>query len=308
MTKEDIKNIEEIKSFLDENKIQYSTNYDNFCLWYGNPNGRRSYEIEYVPSLKYPVDYPKFNIKGVDKNYFYNLSKQAEDNNSFKMWIKDFEWKHKYKKEILKSQILYAADKIPYKFYARDCEVKEVKTKEARAFEVENCFYGKRGASLNLGLYLKKDKHGFPAGKLLMLYTFGKNFFGKNENLIEVLRVGTLVNCHVSGGSSKLLKHFIKNYKTIKIGKRDINVKQLKFYSDYDHNIGSSMDTLGFKLKEYSKGGFMNYWIETGEVKHRQPMKHKWVMEQMEKGKCLSVPNAGVKTYIMDIEENEKIK
>lgn len=305
MTERDIKNLEEIRTFLNEYNVEYSTEYDNFCLWFGNPGGRRSHEIEYVPSLEYPVDYPKFNIKGVDKNYFYNLSRKAEDNNSFKMWIKDFEWENKNKKEILKSQILYAADKVPYKFYARDCEIKEVKTKEARAFEVENCFYGKRGASLNLGLYLKKEKHGYPAGTLLMLYTFGKNFFGKDENLIEILRVGTLRYCHVSGGSSKFLKHFIKNYPTIKIGKKEIKVERVKFYSDYDHNIGDSMDKLGFNFLNYSKGGFMNYWVETGEVKHRQPMHHKWVMEQMKLGKCYSVPNAGVKTFLLDLNKQK---
>ena len=37
----------------------------------------------------------------------------------------------------------------------------------------------------------------------------------------------------------------------------------------------------------------MNYWVETGEVKGRQPNKHKWVMEQMSLGKVIAVPNAG---------------
>jgi len=235
------KNLSEIKLFLDESGIDYSTEYDNFCIWYGDEN-RRSYEIEYVSSLDYPIAYEKYGIEGVKKDYFYKKSVEAEENGSFKFWIKDFEWENENKREVMKSLILYAADKITQKFYARDCEVRVVKPKEGRAFEVKNCFYGKRGASLSLGLYLKKEKYGIPAGTLVMIYTFGKNFFGKDDNMIEIIRVGTLCYSTVSGGASKLLKYFIKNYQQIQIGKSLIDVKRLKFYSDYDHNLGSSMN------------------------------------------------------------------
>ena len=64
------------------------------------------------------------------------------------------------------------------------------------------------------------------------------------------------------------------------------------------------MDELGFEFVSYSKGGFMNYWLETGEVKGREPTRHKWVMEQMKLGKVLAIPNAGVKTYVMDLEKH----
>lgn len=302
MTEKDTKNLNEIKEFLDSYNIPYSTELNNFCLWYNDPSGRRAYEIEYVPSWKYPISYPKFNIEGVDKNYFYNLSVEAEKNNSFKLWIKDFEWNDENKKEVLKSYILHAADKTPNKFYARDCEVKEVESKEARAFEAVNCFYGKRGASLNLGLYLKHDKNGVPAGTLLMIYTFGKNFFGKADNIIEIIRVGTKRFNQVIGGSSKLLDYFIKNYKTIQIGKNTMKVEKVKFYSDYDHNLGGSMDKLGFEFVGYSKGGFMNYWLKDGIAKNREPMRHKWVMEQMQQGECIAIPNAGVKTFMLKLD------
>jgi hypothetical protein len=257
-----------------------------------------------VPSQLFPVKYPKYNIDGVEADYFYKLSYEAEvNNNSFKLWIKDFEWENDRQREVLKSYILHNASKTPYSFYGRDCEVREVPSKEARAFEVENCFYGKRGASLNLGLYLKKAKYDLPEGTLLMIYTFGLNFFAKKEGVIEIIRVGTRKFSHVSGGSTKLLKYFLDNYKTMKIGEKTINVSQLKFYSDYDHNLGSSMDALGFEFLGYSKGGFMNYWTETKTLKHREPMRHKWVMEQMSLGKCLAIPNAGTKNYVLNVNE-----
>ena len=62
------------------------------------------------------------------------------------------------------------------------------------------------------------------------------------------------------------------------------------------------MDSLGFKFEGYSKGGFMNLWLETGKVKNREPMRHKWVMEQMSLGNVLAIPNAGVKNYILTVE------
>jgi hypothetical protein len=306
----DIKNLNEIKSFLDENEIKYSTEYSNFCLYYDNTDGKRLYEIEYVPSMQYLIEYPNFGIKGVSKDFFFKLSYQAEiENNSFKLWIKDFEWENERQREVLKSYILHAAGKTPHKYYARDCEVREVDSKIARAFEDVNCFYGRRGASLNLGLYLKKEKGGLPEGTLLMLYTFGKNYFGKKDGNIEIIRVGTRRFSHVSGGSSKLLNHFIKNYQTIKIGDNDVKVEHIKFYSDYDHNLGNSMDSIGFKFTGYSKGGFINYWVDEKIVKHREPMKHKWVMEQMKLGKCLAIPNSGTKNFIINIDEiKENVK
>ena len=297
------RDLEEIREFLEKNNIEYSTKRNNFCLFYDATPEKRRYEIEYVPSLKFPVSYPEYGIKGVDKDYFYKKSREAEDNNSFKLWIKDFEWRDKRKRNVLKSHILHVYGITPHRFYARDCEVREVGAKEGRAFEEENCFYGKRGASLSLGLYLKKDKEGFNKDTLLMLYTFGRNFFGKTDSIIEVLRVGSLRFSCVVGGPSKLLKHFTNNYKTLRVGTHEIEAKKLKFYSDYDHHIGSSMDSVGFRFDSYSGGGFINYWVETGVVKGREPMRHKWVMEQMSKGKCFSIPNAGVKTYLLDIDE-----
>ena len=60
MTETDIKNIAEIKAFLDENEVPYGTEYGNFCIWHGDPSNRRTYEIEYVPSWKFPISYPKY--------------------------------------------------------------------------------------------------------------------------------------------------------------------------------------------------------------------------------------------------------
>jgi len=288
----------EITEFLDEHDVEYSTELDNICLNYNSD--KRNYEIECVVSSDYPMEHKRFNLEGVPKNYFYEESLRAEENNSFKCWVKDYEWADDRKREVLKSYFIHAAGKTKTRIFARDCEVREVQTREGREFESINCFYGKRGASLSLGLYLKKDKRGLAAGTLLMIYTFGLNFFGKDGS-IEVLRVGTKRQACVVGGASKLLTNFIKNYPTLKVGKKMVTVGLLKFYTDYDHNIGSSMEELGFEFVNYSKGGLMNLWLETGEVKGREPAKHKIIMEKMKDGKLLAIPNAGVKTHVLDV-------
>ena len=112
-TPRDIKNLNEIKAFLEENDIEYDTEYDNFCLHYGNPDGKRMYEIEYIPSHLYPIAYEKYGIEGVEADYFYLKSYKAEhEDNSFKCWVKDYEWEDDRKREVLKSYFMYAAGKI----------------------------------------------------------------------------------------------------------------------------------------------------------------------------------------------------
>lgn len=275
---------EEITTFLKINNIQYFIENNNYCF-YNIDNIK--YEICYIDSLKYNTNY-------IDKQYFYKLSVEAEQNNSFKFWIKDFEWDNINKRDILKSYILHAANKTKIKIYARDCKIQPIDSKTARQFEKENCFYGKRGASLNLGLVLKKDIGELKAGTLVMLYTFGYNFFSKNKNIIEIIRVGTLKYSYVIGGSSKLFNHFIKNYKTLNIGNKDIKIDEIKFYSDYDHNIGSSLKNINFNFKGYSKGGYMNYHILNNKILHRQPTKHHEIKDNEN---ILCIPNAGVKIF-----------
>lgn len=295
MSPKEIQALNEIKRYLEENQIDYSTERDNFCLNYGQEG--KEVEIEYVDSWKYPIAYPKWGLPGVSMDLFYKESVESEKQGSFKFWIKDYEWSNPTKKEILKSYILHFANKTPTRIYARDTEVKVFTNAELRSFQEENCFYGYRPASLCLGLVLKKDIGELSKGTLLMVTTFGRNFFGKKEDLIEVYRVGTLKNTQVVGGSSKLMSYFVKNYPTIKIGNKDVEYSKIVYYVDYDHGKGGSLEKLGFDFVGYSGGGFMNMDLATGVVSHRQPMKHKEIMTKIANGEMIAVPNAGVKIY-----------
>ena len=91
------------------------------------------------------------------------------------------------------------------------------------------------------------------------------------------------------------------HYEFLQMGGKDCKVEHVVFYSDRDHNSGHSAG-IGWEYRNSSTGGFMNFWIDENIAKHREPAKHKWILEQMRIGKCVSIPGAGVNTYDMFID------
>lgn len=317
--KRHIHNLNEIKNFLLESNIQYDISADNERIFILNDG---KLELRYVDTENYKMDYERrFGIKGIPHNYFINITKSNRAKGTRTVWIKDWEVEesktiigtsgkelpnYRRKWNVLRSYIKAGTGNIDNRFYARDCEVREVPNSELRPFLEENCFYGYRSANTNLGLYLKKDKNGFKKGTLLMIYTFGHPFFSKGLYDVEVIRVGTKLFCQVIGGASKLLKYFLINYPVLTIGKREVAVNKIVFIVDADHNDGRSLETLGFKFVSHDGYGFMNVDTTTGEVFHRRPMQHKQIMEKMAKGLVYSVANAGSIIYMID--RNEYLK
>lgn len=341
MTNKDLKNIEKIENFFIDHEIQFNKEIIEVTLTDNSKVDEvifnlidKPIQIRYVNSLTHLMDYTKrFGIVGLPHNYFISISKENHKNNIRTIWIKDFEMtetnniidingnlleNYHRKWEVLKGYILTAVGKINNRIYARDCEVKEVTNKELRPFLETNCFYGYRSANTNLGLYLKKDKNGLKKGTLVFVYTFGYNFYGnknrQNDPFIEIIRVSTLIGTQVIGGASKLLKHFLIEYPTITINKKNVEVNELKFYVDADHNDGKSLETLGFNFESWNDCGFMNMWTcdyndnnglkgSKNEIFHRKPMFHKKIMELMKEHKIVSIANAG--TIVYSIKKNE---
>ena len=314
-----LNNIKEITNFLTTNNIAFSIDENDQRIFHLNDG---KLQIRYVDSENHKMDYEKrFGIKGIPHNYFVNITKENKLNGIRTMWIKDWEMEeaktikninnedipnYKRKWNVLQSYILTGTGNIKTKFYARDCEVRVVANNQLRPFLEENCFYGYRSANTNLGLYLKADKNGLKKDTLLMIYTFGHPFFSKGLYDVEVIRVGTKLNCQVIGGASKLLNHFLVNYPTITVNKREVVVNKIVFIVDADHNDAKSLETLGFKFVSHQGYGFMNVDTTTGEVFHRKPMQHKLIMEKMASGVIYSVANAGSIIYMID--RNEYLK
>ena len=279
------------------------------------------------------------------KNYFIDISHKNIQNNIRTIWIFDFEMEQtnpivndngelitNYRRqwEVIKNTISTATGHIDTRIYARDCEIREIPKADVRPFLDKNCFYGYRSATVNLGLYLKKDKNGIKAGTLLMLYSFGHNFYGnknhKEDPIVEIVRVSTKIGVQVIGGASKCLKFFLENYPTLTMGGKEYPVNQLCFYVDASHNDGRAMVAMGFDFVEWQGEGFMNRWCTDyngqtdeeldenktalkgtkGEIFHRKPMFHKHIMRLIGQNKIVSIGNAGTQVY--KIERNSYLQ
>lgn len=350
MNTEDLKNLDELRSFLDSQGIGYEEKEEEFSFtcydkekWIAHmqvltlDNPRQKIELRYIPSQEFRIDTTKRfgqGYGGIPKNFFGQLSQKKKAEGIRVIYIKDYEMTEEtefkcrdksvvkgYRRKwlVLQSYIRNACGKQEHRIFARDCEVVELDPAEASEFLSKYCFYGKRGATLSLGLKLKKDKDGLKKGTLLFLTSFGWNFYGNkvkkgaetSDKNVEVIRVGTLHNTQVIGGASKLLKHFLTSYMslTTKSG-NEVELNKIVFYVDADHNDGSSMSTLGYTFRKWDDVGFHNFALEDIDIPQlkvkknqcfqRKPMIHKKIMELMQQKKVISIGTAGTIVYDID--------
>ena len=90
--------------------------------------------------------------------------------------------------------------------------------------------------------------------------TFGKN----NKYEWEIMRYATIKNSLVTGGASRIFKHFIKNY----------NPKTIMTYSDLRYSNGNIYKKLGFKYYSTTEPGYV--YLKHKEILSRHKcQKHK---------------------------------
>ena len=207
-------NIQELKEYdkyLQDNAKEYNSKYEaELHAWLKSiydgeihVNTRKiitPLELDfYIPDKKLAIEFNgnwchSINF-GIDKNYHLNKTLLCQEKGLHLIHIFEYEWN--LKKDICKSIISSALGIYENKIYARECEVKEVSSKEAREFLEENHLQGFTPSNYRIGLYFNNE--------LVQLLCFGKNRFKNNE--IELLRMCTKLNTQVVGGFSKLLKH-----------------------------------------------------------------------------------------------------
>lgn len=330
----DLQHMDEIRDFLNSREIPFEEDAEVFGLIHLND---KTIQLRYVNSYYHPMDNSKRfgdKCKGVPHNYFIDISHENHNNGIRTIWIFDFEMEqtntaiiggaivegYHRQWEVIKNTICTATGHIDKRFYARDTICREISNTEAKPFLEANCFYGYRSATKTMGLFLKKDKYGLKAGTLLMVYSFGANFYGNKKHMdkpkIEIIRVSTLIGCQVIGGMSKCLKHFLEQYPTIIVAGREVEVDELIFYVDASHNDSRGMQATGlaFNFVSWDGCGFMNRYVEDidikredgkrlcgkkGEIFHRKPMFHKLIMELIGENKIVSIANAGTIVYKM---------
>lgn len=141
------------------------------------------------------------------------------------------------------------------KIYARKCIIKELNYNEVVDFLNENHLQKSTVSKINLGLFYNNE--------LVEVMTFGKPRFNKNYEY-ELIRLCTLKYCSVIGGSSKLFKYFLDNYKP----------KSIVSYANRRFSKGSIYKTLGFKFVENTEPNYF-YFKDLKLLARHQFQKHK---------------------------------
>lgn len=171
----------------------------------------------------------------------YHLKKTELCNSKDVSLMHIFEDEWIYKKNIVYSIIKNKLNISDKKYYARQCVVKEVSSKETSVFLDENHIQGNVKSKIRLGLYYNN--------KLISLMTFSKGrlIMGGKKDEWELTRFCNLIDTNVIGGASKLFNFFLKKYKPNKIIS----------YSDIRLFDGKLYEKLGFERKSQS---VPNYW------------------------------------------------
>ena len=194
--------------------------------------------IEINPSFTHNSTWGIYNNAPMPKDYHKNKSLVANQHGYRCIHVWDWDNKQKIVCSLANKETLYA----------RELQIKEV-SKEVcneflRKYHYQNtCF----NQTVRIGLY-KKDE-------LVQLITFGKPRYNKKYQY-ELLRLCTAYNYLVVGGSEKLFKYFLNNYKP----------KSIISYCDNSKFNGNVYEKLGFKLindKEISK-----HWYNLKTHKH----------------------------------------
>ncbi len=197
-------------------------------------------------------------------------------------------WEHYFNNpqqyEVLKNAIKHALGITSNRVYARNTYVKEVPNVTLKDFFNTNNIQGFRGAKTAYALFDKKTD------EVLMAYSVGASHFAHNKYDMELIRGASKLDTTIVGGASKLWKFIIDN---------NPEVNSIVYYIDRNIYNGSSISTLEGNLELVStQVGFWNYFVDNGEMKNRQPSKHKEIKELVAQGRIWEVYNAGTETYV----------
>lgn len=236
----------------------------------------------YIPEHRLAIEYNgTFWHSSIykDKNYHYNKSKLCEEAGVRLIHIYEYEWLNERQRPILEN-IIKGALGLNQTIYARKCNIIIKQSKEMRDFFNINNIQGFRPGKFAICLEYNNE--------IVMSYLIGSAYFGKGKYEYEVIRGATKLGINVVGGASKIWKYFISNY----------NPKNCVYYIDYNYFNGNSMSNLPDMEYIKTQASFKNYFVDTKEVKNRNPYKNKEIKELYNKGKVLKIYNAGTKVYV----------
>jgi len=204
----------------------------------------------YIPEIKLGVEYNGLywhsELAGnKEPRYHQNKTLLAKEKGIQLIQIFEDEWFNK--QDIVKSIILNKMSKSPVKIYARKCIIKSVENKEAKQFLFDNHLQSEING-IHIGLYFESE--------LVSMITMGKSRFNKSIDY-EILRFCNKLNTSVTGGLSKLLKHFKK-----------LNPNSsIITYADARYGEGKGYESCGFKFKELTNPNY--FYLENNSRESR---------------------------------------
>ncbi len=147
------------------------------------------------------------------------------------------EWEDVQKQDIWKSIISNRLGMFNQRIHARKCIIKEITSKEANKFILDNHIQGIRNAKYKIGLFYNLE--------LVSVMTFGSDLNNKEskDDSYELIRFCNKKYTVIPGAASKLLKYFETKY----------NPKSITSYANRRWSKGDLYHKLGFELINISK-------------------------------------------------------
>ena len=185
------------------------------------------------------------------KDYHISKKIKCQQNGISLIHIWEDDWM--YKKDIVKSRLINKLGLINNKIFARNCQIREVSTPDAKIFNINNHLQGDINSSYKIGLYYNDE--------LVSLMTLGKlrKSLGmkSKEGEWELYRFSNKLLTNVVGSFSKLLNHFEKNMKP----------KKIITYANRDWSGDENVyEKRGFKFESFTD---LNYWYFNGSLKRQ---------------------------------------
>ena len=196
------------------------------------------------------------NSTNINKwNYLKNIHKQKVDMCESKgiRLLQIFENEWVFKKDIWKSIILSKLGIYDNIIYGRKCNIIRLNNSDVSKFLNENHLQGYIPAKINLALEYNGD--------IVMVATFGKSRFHKDENIYELYRFASLKYTKVIGGFSKLIRYFVNNY--LKNGALLITYADRRYTSKLS-NVYEKSNL--FKFVKYTKPNYY-YFVKSKYIK-----------------------------------------
>lgn len=220
----------------------------------------KTHELDiYVPAKNCAIEFNGIYWHNVDKktDRYYHLAKTekclAQGIKLLHIWEHDF----LRKPAIIRSMIRNSLGLITTKISARQCEVRNISSKEAAQFLESNHLRGSINSNVKLGLYYRDE--------LVQVMTLGKCRFNKHYSW-EIHRLAGLTDTVIRGGAEKLFKFFVSTYKP----------DSVLSYADRTYGEGGVYMKLGFKHLGASAPGY--FWANTASdftITRYQSQKHK---------------------------------